>query len=57
MVLTCLNYIHVESLLGRCAAHFLAAYSRAREWFIDRDIIPQFERMDNEQSKPLGSVP
>ena len=27
MVLTCLNYIHVEPLLSRSTAHFLAAYS------------------------------
>ena len=48
MVLTCLNYIHVEPLLNRNAAHFLETYCRARG-----GIIPQFERMDNEQSKPL----
>ena len=53
MVLICLNYIHVVPLLSRRIAHFLAAYSRAHECFIDRDIVPQFERMDNEQSKPL----
>ena len=47
------NYIHVEPLPSRSAAHILAAYQRSHKFFAARGVTPRYVRLDNEASTSL----
>lgn len=54
LVMSCLNYIHVEVLPNRQAASHVAAYSRGHAWFQAHGVVPHFERQDNENATAIG---
>lgn len=46
-----INYIHGEALKSRMSTDIVEAYKRGIEFFEQRQVKPEFERLDNETSK------
>ena len=50
LIMSCLNYIHLETMPNREAVSHVAAYQRGHAFFSSHGIVPHFERMDNENA-------
>ena len=56
MFCTDANYIHCETMTARTGAEYARAYQAGINFFKDRGITPQWERLDNETSRELTGV-
>ena len=53
LLMSCMNYIHLETLPDRTASSHTSAYSRGHEFFTALGVVPTFERMDNENARAI----